>query len=78
VGGPIKAFILVNTEVGREHEIAEKIRRLGSGIAEVVVTYGQFDLVVKIEVDDFRRLDELVTKIRELDGVTSTITLIGS
>ena len=77
-GEKIRAYILVNTRVGEEHKIAGMIESLGEGVTEVVVTYGQFDIVVRLELENFRQLDKIVTRIREIDGVTATITLIGS
>jgi len=42
----------------------------------VVVTAGQYDLVVEIVVADRRELLELTNRMRELDGVVSTETFL--
>ncbi len=77
MGSSIVAFILVNTEIGSEHEVAEKIRRL-KGVEEALVTYGEYDVVVKVRVSSIRELDEVVTSIRRIEGVRLTSTLIAT
>ena len=77
MGSSIVAFILVNTEIGSEHEVAEKIRGL-KGVEEAMVTYGEYDLVVKVRVSSIRELDEVVTSIRRIEGVRLTSTLIAT
>jgi len=74
----IQAYVLVNTEIGQEHLVANQIIQLTPEVLKVVVTYGQYDLVVEIEADSLRRLDEIITAIRRIPGVKSTVTLIGS
>jgi len=74
----IRAYVLVNTEVGQEHAVADRIRHLAPEVVRVVVTYGQYDLVVEIEADRLGLLDSIITRIRSIPGVKSTVTLIGS
>ncbi len=72
------AYVLINTETGKEDEVVEKISELEE-TKEVCVTYGTFDVVVKLEAPDSERLrDIILKKIRNMRGVRSTITLIGT
>ncbi len=73
----IIAYVLVRTRVGAEHFIANQIKGL-PGVTEVVVTYGTYDLVVRIEADSFESLDRVVTRIRGLPEVIETVTLVGT
>ena len=77
----VAAFILLIVQVGREYEAAEEIRKIRDEVgvkAEVYVVYGEYDVVVKAEAEDLRKIDEFVTRIRRLPYVTRSVTLISS
>jgi len=77
----IAAFILLVTEIGREHEVVEKISDVCKGVGvecEPYVVYGEYDVLVKLLADNLKKIDQAVTKIRKLDGVLRTVTLIAS
>lgn len=71
------AYILLLTAVGKEHEIAETISKYDN-VTEAKVVYGSWDVVVRASLNDLSQLDVLVTKIRKLDGVEQTSTLVSS
>ncbi len=77
----VAAFILLIVQVGREYEAAEEIKKIRDEVgvkAEVYVVYGEYDVVVKAEAEDLRKIDEFVTRIRRLPYVTRSVTLISS
>ncbi|RLG97407.1 Lrp/AsnC family transcriptional regulator, partial [Candidatus Bathyarchaeota archaeon] len=47
------------------------------GVSEVLVTYGMWDLVIKLETENLKELDKIVTKIRQMSDIEQTHTLIG-
>jgi len=70
------AFVLINAEIGSEDEVATELRKIGN-VKESYVVYGVYDIVVKVEADSMDKLKEIVTwKIRRLDKVRSTLTMI--
>lgn len=70
--------MLLMTEAGVEHEVAERISKM-EHVTETHVTYGEWDIVVRVEIDELgRKLDELVTKIRKTKGVIKSMTLIST
>jgi DNA-binding Lrp family transcriptional regulator len=71
------AYILLLTAVGKEHEIAETISNYDN-VTEAKVVYGSWDVVVRASLNDLSQLDVLVTKIRKLEGVEQTSTLVSS
>ncbi len=78
---PVAAFILLIVQVGREYDVAREIEAIARELgveAEVYVVYGEYDIVVKAKAPDLRKVDELVTRIRKLPGVTRSVTLISS
>lgn len=71
-----EAFILINTEIGSEEEVLKKLTGIG-GVKEAYMVYGVYDIIAKIEAEDLDKLKDIVTwKIRRLDKVRSTITMI--
>ncbi len=75
----VKAYILAVVEIGKDHEVAERIKALDS-TADIFVdlVFGEFDLVAVVKTDSIRKLDRLVTQVRKLNGVLKTVTLVAS
>ena len=69
------AFVFVTTELGFEEDVLRQIRVL-SGVKEADLIYGMYDIMVKIEGSTAAEVDEQVARIRKLDKITSTQTLI--
>lgn len=70
------AFVLINAEIGSEDDVLVELRKLGN-VKESYVVYGVYDIVAKVEADSMDKLKEIVTwKIRRLDRVRSTLTMI--
>jgi DNA-binding Lrp family transcriptional regulator len=70
------AYVLVTTEVGAEEEVRKKLLEEPE-ILEAEVVFGVYDIVVKIKADSIEQIRKIVTwKIRRIDKVTSTQTLI--
>lgn len=73
----VKAYILVTVKRGSEHNVAEKVEKMKE-VTEVLITYGLYDLVVRIEAKTLGHLDKIVTDIRQIQEIEQTTTLIGS
>lgn len=72
----VRAYGLVSVEPGRTSEIFEKIKDL-DGVVTIEAVAGPYDLVAQIEVDSLEKLTSTIFgKIRGVEGVTSTTTLI--
>ena len=69
------AYILINIETGKEYEIVDRIKKI-EGVTEALITYGMWDIVVRVEVYSLPYLDKIVSTIRQIDGVRQTTTLI--
>ncbi len=71
-----QAFVLVNAEVGSEDEVIGELRKI-SYVKESYVVYGAYDIVAKVEAESMNKLKDIVNgKIRRLDKVRSTLTMI--
>jgi DNA-binding Lrp family transcriptional regulator len=70
-----KAYILLSCEIGEEHNLASQLRAIDE-IKGILITFGEYDIVVEAETTNSDKMDELITsKIRKLDKIRSTITL---
>ena len=71
-------FILIKAAPMLEHEVYNKLLKM-QDIIELHPLFGEYDLIIKIEAEDFEKLGEIVIdKIRSLKGVIDTKTLTGT
>ena len=71
------AYILLKCELGSEESIIQQLKNL-DGILEVHGTFGAYDILTKIESPTVEKLREIITwKIRKMDQIRSTLTLMG-
>ena len=70
------AFVLVNAEIGSEDDVLNDLKNT-KGVTEAFIVYGVYDIVAKITSDTMDELKEIITtKIRGLENVRSTLTMI--
>ena len=70
------AYILVNCTLGSEENIIREIAKLPD-VKEVRGTYGVHDIFVKVKSDNTETMNLAITsKIRKIQGITSTVTLV--
>ncbi|MEE8473104.1 MAG: Lrp/AsnC ligand binding domain-containing protein [Dehalococcoidia bacterium] len=71
-----KAFILIETAVGKTKEVVTAVGKL-SGVRSVDPVTGPYDVIVVVEGQDLNTIGELVTnKIHPVGGVTRTVTCL--
>ncbi len=67
------AFVLINADLGAEEELLKSLR----GLEFANVVYGVYDIIARVEADTMEKVKETITwKIRRLDRVRSTLTMI--
>ena len=72
-----EAYILINCETGSEEQVITALKTI-DGIKEVHGTFGAYDILAKIESPQVEDLRETITwKIRKIDKIRSTLTLMG-
>jgi len=70
-------FVLINVAPAHEHEVYNKLSKIPQ-IIELHPLFGEYDLIAKIEADNFEELGTIiVNKIRSITGVLDTKTLTG-
>ena len=71
------AYVLINCDLGSEEQIIEELKHI-SDVKEVHGTFGVYDILAKVESANVETLREtMVGKIRKIDKVRSTLTLMG-
>lgn len=72
----VKAFVLIETEVGKTAEIVTGLLKV-KGVKSADSVAGPCDIVATIEVADLDALGGLVKRLRSISGIYKTTTLIG-
>jgi DNA-binding Lrp family transcriptional regulator len=71
-----QAYVLINVESGTEEEVVSQLKKV-EGVEEAYYSYGVYDIISKVKADSMEKLKDTVTrKIRTLNRVRSTLTLI--
>lgn len=71
-----KAFVLVTSELGKEGEVLESLKKI-QGIKEAHNLYGVYDVIAQIECANEADLRNIVTnRIRNVGNVRTTMTLM--
>jgi len=68
-------YVLISTAPAKEHEVYNELLKFKE-IVELHPLFGEYDLIAKIESDDFNHLGQIVVdQIRTIKGVIDTKTL---
>jgi len=71
-----KAFVLIETAVGRNKEVATALKQL-KGVKSVDVVTGPYDIIAIIEGESLNDIGDLVTgKIHPIAGISRTVTCL--
>jgi transcriptional regulator, AsnC family len=72
----MEAVVFLNIDIGSEDKIMEQLAAIPE-VKAVYFVYGPYDLVIKIEAPDIDKIRSVVReKVRKIDGIRSTTTLI--
>ena len=74
---PVKAYFMAIVKRGSEHDVAKRLGKM-EGVTEALVTYGLWDIVVRIEAPGMGKLDDLITEMRKMEDIVQTSTLVGA
>ena len=71
-----KAFVLIETAVGKSKEVVEAIRQL-KGVESVNAVTGPYDVIAVVEGQNLNDIGDLVTaKIHPITGISRTVTCL--
>ncbi len=70
------AFVLINVEIGAEEEVLGELRLIPE-VRESHPVYGVYDIIAIVETPTMQELKDAISfKVRRLDKVHSTLTMI--
>jgi len=71
-----KAFVLIETAVGRNKEVVTALKQL-KGVKSVDIVTGPYDVIAIIEGENLNDIGDLVTgKIHPIGGISRTVTCL--
>ena len=71
-----KAFVLIETAVGKTKEVVTSLKQL-EGIKSVDTVTGPYDVISVIEAETLNEIGDLITgKIHAIDGISRTVTCL--
>ena len=72
----IKAYLLIETQVGKTKEVVEAIGGL-AGVISVDTVTGPYDAIATIEGETLNDIGDLVTsKFHSINGISRTVTCV--
>jgi DNA-binding Lrp family transcriptional regulator len=71
-----KAFILIETMVGRTREIADAMDKIEE-VKSVDLVTGPYDIIAVVEADTLNQIGDIITQvIHPIGGVSRTVTCL--
>lgn len=71
-----KAYILIETAVGKSRDVAESLRSL-EGIESVDAVTGPYDIIAIVAAPDLNSIGDMVTsRIHIINGIVRTVTCL--
>ena len=71
----VRAFVMLHVDLGCERDVLRELRGM-DGVVEAYVVDGVYDVVVVLEAEGLDDLRKVISKVRGMDNVQSTLTMI--
>jgi len=71
----VDMYVLVNCDLGRTKEIASELQNIDY-VQEIHILSGLYDIIVKLTGPSTKDLEYVYFKIRHIDRIKSTLTLV--
>ena len=72
----ITSYTLARVLPAKDKEVYMNVKAFDE-VKDVILTYGEYDLILKIESNSLEDLDHFVfNKLRTIDGIAATTTLL--
>lgn len=72
----ITSYTLARVLPAKDKEAYRKVKTFEE-VKDVILTYGEYDLILKVESNSLEDLDHFIfNKLRTTEGITSTTTLL--
>jgi DNA-binding Lrp family transcriptional regulator len=71
----ISAYILLNMKPGNNEKAIAEMRKI-EDIAKISIVTGEYDIVVRVQVENLEKLLKVTDKIQMIKGVNKTTTQV--
>lgn len=72
----ITSYTLARVLPAKDKDAYKKVKTFEE-VKEVILTYGEYDLILRVESNSLEDLDHFIfNKLRTTDGITATTTLL--
>ncbi len=71
----VTAYILIVVAPGKENQVASRLLKM-SEVKDLGIVYGEYDIIIKVEVPSMEALQNFVLKIRKDKNIDRTSTMI--
>ena len=70
----LKAYVLINTKIGKTTEVAKKLKQMPS-VKRIDIIMGPYDIIAEVEADEHESLAHLVMdKFQIIEDINHTMT----
>ena len=69
------AFVLVNCRLGSAKVVLDELKQI-TDVTQASAISGAYDIIVRVEENSIEQVKSVVMKIRRIEGVSSSVTLI--
>jgi DNA-binding Lrp family transcriptional regulator len=70
------AYLLITCNAGLDEEVLSKLNELPDVVEANRVSFGPYDIIVKVDADTIERFNQTVGGIKRIRNITSAVTLI--
>jgi len=71
-----KAFVLVETAVGKSKEVVAMLQQM-EGVKTVDTVTGPYDIIAVVESESLNEIGDIITsRIHDIDGISRTVTCL--
>jgi DNA-binding Lrp family transcriptional regulator len=71
-----KAYVLIETQVGKTNDVVEAIRGV-EGVVSVDAVTGPYDAIAVVQGETLNKIGDLVTaKVHPISGISRTVTCL--
>lgn len=70
------AYVLINCDLGAEERVIAELKSIPK-IKEMQGVFGAYDIIAKVEAPSGDMIKDVTAKIRRIDRIRSTLTLMG-
>ncbi len=71
---PLKAYILINTKIGKTTDVAKQLKEMPE-VKRLDVIMGPYDIIAEVETESHDSLSHIVmNKLQDIDAIKHTMT----